>query len=124
MLDAITATLMPRYLEVFKEMSPYRQRTVYEGHPELSFYQLHKDTPLTKSKRIQAGREERREVLIDRIRGSERFLDPTELGVPEKHLLDVFALLWTARRVYGHAAKRMPVEPVWDSEGLRMEFVY
>jgi predicted RNase H-like nuclease len=124
MLDAITATLMPRYLEVSKEMSPYRQRVVYEGHPELSFYQLHKDTPLTKSKRIQAGREERREVLIDRIRGSERYLDPGELGVPEKHLLDVFALLWTARRVYGHAAKRMPKEPVWDSEGLRMEFVY
>lgn len=124
MLDAITATLMPRYVEVSKEMSPYRQRIVYEGHPELSFYQLHKDTPLTKSKRIQAGREERREVLIDRIRGSERYLDPGELGVPEKHLLDAFALLWTARRVYGHAAKRMPKEPVWDSEGLRMEFVY
>jgi predicted RNase H-like nuclease len=124
MLDAVTATLIPRYIEVAKEMSPYRQRIVYEGHPELSFYQLHKDTPLTKSKRILAGREERREVLIDRIRGSERYLDPGELGVPEKHLLDVFALLWTARRVYGHAAKRMPKEPVWDSEGLRMEFVY
>jgi predicted RNase H-like nuclease len=39
-------------------------------------------------------------------------------------LLDAFALLWTARRVYGHAAKRLAVEPVWDSEGLRMEFVY
>jgi predicted RNase H-like nuclease len=124
MLDAITATLLPRYLEVAKEMSPYRQRVVYEGHPELSFYQLHKDIPLTKSKRIQAGREERRAVLTDRMRGSERHLDPAVLGVPEKHLLDVFALLWTARRVYGHAAKRMPVEPVWDSEGLRMEFVY
>jgi predicted RNase H-like nuclease len=124
MLDAITATLIPRYLEVSKEMSPYRQRVVYEGHPELSFYQLHKDTPLTTSKRIQAGREERRAVLIDRIRGSEGYFDPTVLGVPEKHLLDVFALLWTARRVFGHAAKRMPKEPVWDSEGLRMEFVY
>jgi predicted RNase H-like nuclease len=124
MLDAITATLIPRYIEVAKEMSPYRQRIVYEGHPELSFYQLHKDMPLTKSKRIEAGREERREILMDRIRGSAHHMDPTVLGVPEKHLLDVFALLWTARRVYGHAAKRLPVEPVWDSEGLRMEFVY
>ena len=124
MLDAVTATLIPRYLEVAKEMSPYRQRVVYEGHPELSFYQLHKDMPLTTSKRIQAGREERRGVLMERIRGSERHMDPTVLGVPEKHLLDAFALLWTARRVYGHAAKRLPVEPVWDSEGLRMEFVY
>jgi predicted RNase H-like nuclease len=124
MLDAITATLLPRYREVAKEMSPYRQRTLYEGHPELSFYQLHKDIPLTKSKRIEAGREERRAILSDRMRGSERHFDATNLGVPEKHLLDAFALLWTARRVFGHAAKRMPTEPVWDSEGLRMEFVY
>lgn len=123
-LDAITATLLPRYREVSVEMSPYRQRTVYEGHPELSFYQLHKDIPLTKSKRIQAGRDERRDILTDRMRGSERHFDPSVLSVPEKHLLDAFALLWTARRVFGHAAKRMPVEPVWDSEGLRMEFVY
>ena len=124
MLDAVTATMLPRYLEVFKEMSPYRQRVVYEGHPELSFYQLHKDTPLTSSKRVVAGRDERRDVLIDRIRGCERHLDPTLLNVPEKHLLEVFALLWSARRVFGHAAKRIPIEPVWDAEGLRMEFVY
>ena len=42
--------MIPRYREVAAEMSPYRQRVVYEGHPELSFYQLHKDTPLTTSK--------------------------------------------------------------------------
>lgn len=124
MLDAVTSTMMPRYREVAAEMSPYRQRTVYEGHPELSFYQLHKDTPLAKSKKIVAGRDERRAALVDKIHGSERYLDGAELGVPEKHVLDAFALLWTARRVFGHAAKRMPTDPVWDSEGIRMEFVY
>jgi predicted RNase H-like nuclease len=123
-LDAVTRTMLPRYSEVAKEMSPYRQRVVYEGHPELSFFQLHKDTPLKKSKVITEGKEERRLILEDRIRGSERYLDATNFDVPQKHLYDSFALLWTARRVYGHAAKRIPVEPEWDSEGLRMEIVY
>jgi predicted RNase H-like nuclease len=123
-LDAVTRTMLPRYREVAAEMSPYRQRVVYEGHPELSFFQLHKDTPLKKSKVITEGKEERRLILEDRIRGSERYLDATTFDVPQKHLYDSFALLWTARRVYGHAAKRIPVEPEWDSEGLRMEIVY
>ena len=30
----------------------------------------------------------------------------------------------TARRVQSHAAKRIPINPEWDSEGIRMEFVY
>ena len=123
-LDAVTRTMLPRYREVAAEMSPYRQRVVYEGHPELSFFQLHKDSPLKKSKVVTEGKEERRVILEDRIRGSERYLDATVIGVPQKHLYDCFALLWTARRVFGHAAKRIPVEPEWDSEGIRMEMVY
>lgn len=123
-LDAVTRTMMPRYREVALEMSPYRQRVVYEGHPELSFFQLHKDTPLRRSKVATEGKEERRIVLSDKIRGSERFLDAKAVGAPQRHLYDAFALLWTARRVFGHAAKRIPVEPEWDGEGLRMEIVY
>jgi predicted RNase H-like nuclease len=123
-LDAVTRTLLPRYREVALEMSPYRQRVVYEGHPELSFYQSQKDTPLKRSKVIVEGREERRALLSEKLHGSERFFDADALGVPQKHLYDAFALLWTARRVSGHAAKRIPVEPEWDSEGLRMEIVY
>jgi predicted RNase H-like nuclease len=123
-LDAVTRTMLPRYREVALEMSSYRQRVVYEGHPELSFFQLHKDTPLTKSKVRAEGKEERRTVLEDRIRGSERYLDSDSFKLPQKHLYDAFALLWTARRVFGHAAKRIPVEPEWDLEGLRMEIVY
>jgi len=123
-LDAVTTTILPKYQEVAAEMSPYRQRVVYEGHPELSFFQLHKDTPLRRSKVATEGKEERRIVLEDKIRGSERYLDAKVVGAPQRHLYDAFALLWTARRVYGHAAKRIPTDPEWDSEGLRMEIVY
>lgn len=123
-LDAVTMTMLPRYREVALEMSPYRQRVIYEGNPELSFYQLHRDTPLQRSKKIEEGREERRVIVEEKIRGSERYLDGGADDIFEKHLLDAFALVWSARRVHGHAAKRVPKEPEWDSEGLRMEFVY
>jgi len=123
-LDAVTASLLPRYREVAEEMSPFRQRVVYEGHPELSFFQLNKDTPLDKSKRIEPGREERRLVLESKLPGIETILDAEIARLPPKHLFDVAALLWSARRVWGHAAKRIPIDPEWDSEGLRMEIVY
>jgi predicted RNase H-like nuclease len=123
-LDAVSATLLPRYKEVAAEMSPFRQRTIYEGNPELSFYQLNLDTPLHYSKRIESGRDERYEALRAKIPGIERVLDASIDGVPQKHLYDAAALLWSARRVFGHAAKRIPVDPEWDSEGIRMELVY
>lgn len=123
-VDAVTATLLPRYLEVAKEMSPFRQRIVYEGHPELSFYQLNQDTSMKRSKRIIPGRDERLEVLETHIPGIENILTIKLDGVAEKHVFDALAMLWTARRVWGRSARRIPIEPEWDSEGLRMEFVY
>jgi predicted RNase H-like nuclease len=123
-LDAVTATMLPHYREVAKEMSPFRQRLIYEGHPELSFFQLNKDSSMQRSKKIEAGRDERVEVLKSHFPAFDTVLDDEISGVSEKHQFDALALLWTARRVFGHAAKRIPVEPEWDSEGLRMEIVY
>ena len=123
-LDAVSAMMLPSYREVATEISPYRQRVIYEGNPELSFYQLNKDAPLQRSKRLEVGRDERRTVLEERVPGIQKILDaPLDLA-PRKHLYDAAALLWTARRVFGHAARRLPAEAEWDSEGLRMEIVY
>jgi predicted RNase H-like nuclease len=38
-------------------------------------------------------------------------------------MLQAGALLWTARRAAGRAINRLPVDPVWDSTGLRVELV-
>ena len=122
-LDATTVVRLRHYRELYAEMSPFRQRVVYEGHPELSFYQLNGDAPLRYSKRREEGRQERRELLEKRIPNVHMILD-VELGASEKHLYDAVALLWTARRVNGKAAKRIPSDAEWDSEGLRTEFVY
>ena len=107
-LDAVTATLLPSYREVAAEISAFRQRVVYQGHPELSFFQINADNPLRRSKQIAMGRDERRAILEMRIPGVDVVLDAELPGVPRKHLFDVAALLWTARRVFAHAAREFP----------------
>jgi len=121
-LDAVTIGKLPTMKEVASEMSPYRQRQVYEGHPELSFYCLNGDAPLRHSKMKAVGRDERREILLGKVPGIEKVIDSS--ATPTKHLLDAAALLFSARRVFLHAAKRVPTEAQWDEEGLRMEIVF
>jgi predicted RNase H-like nuclease len=122
-LGAVSRKLLPRYRELAVEMAPYRQRTVYEVHPELSFYQLHDDIPMRYSKRSERGREERRALLVKKIPGAERILDARLARVPYSHLLDVAALMWTARRIFAKASVRVPRDPQWDENGLRMEIM-
>jgi predicted RNase H-like nuclease len=122
-LDAVTQVLLPRYRDVANEMSPYRQRQVYEGNPELSFFQLNGGVAMEYQKFREAGRRERRTLLESKLHGITRVLDAEVEGVREHHLIDAAILVWSARRAYTHTARRLPFEPEWDSEGLRMEYV-
>jgi predicted RNase H-like nuclease len=122
-IDAVTNVLFRRYREVASEMAPYRQRTVFEVHPELSFFQINEDVPLRYSKKTEAGMEERRILLKKRVPGAERILEAELDDVPVSHLLDAAAILWTARRIFARAGTRLPSDPEWDERGLRMEFV-
>ena len=104
-------------------MAPYRQRTVYEVHSDLCFYELNEGEPLQYSKHSEAGIQERREVLRAKFPGSERILGAELPGVSFSHLVDVAAFLWTARRIFARAAIRIPQDPEWDEQGLRMEIL-
>ena len=123
-LDAVTSMLLPMYHEVALEMKPYRQRVVYEGHPELSFYQLNGDVPLRRSKKIEGGKDERQEILERKLPNVGTVLEAELPDVRRQNVLDAVALLSSARRVFARAAKRIPADAEWDSEGLRMEMVY
>lgn len=112
-----------RLAEVDRHVASYWQRTVYEVHPELSFYQLNGDRPLQHSIYVRSGREERRRVLRDRFPAVERILDAEVDEVAPSQLLQAAACLWTARRVVAHAVTRLPEDPEWDGQGLRMEYV-
>jgi predicted RNase H-like nuclease len=112
-----------RILEVDDAIAPYWQRTVFEAHPELSFFQLKEDAPLKFGKRSFVGADERRSLLEGRLPGVERILDAPLRNVRRHQLLDAGACLWTARRIMSRTVSRLPEHPEWNSQGLRMEMV-
>jgi predicted RNase H-like nuclease len=122
-LDAISMTLLPRYREVAGEMAPFRQRTVYEVHSDMSFYELNDCQPMRWPKQTEKGLDERRELLEAKFPGVYRIISAELPGVSLAHLLDVAVFVWTARRIFNRAAIRLPRDPEWDEQGLRMEIV-
>jgi predicted RNase H-like nuclease len=122
-LSAIGRKLVGRFAEVNEDIQPYWQRTVFEVHPELSFFQLNEDQPLRHSKHSQVGVEERTALLKARLPGVERILDTRVRGAKPAHRVDGAVCLWTARRIAAKAVNRVPEDPEWDSAGLRMEIV-
>jgi len=122
-LSAVGWRMLKRTVEVHKQMAPYWQRTVFEVHPELTFYQLNENAPVRFSKHSRAGQDERRSLLVGRMPGVERIVDEKVRGASRHHLLDAAACLWTARRIVARGVVHVPEDPEWDSEGLRMEFL-
>jgi predicted RNase H-like nuclease len=123
-LDVVTRGALGRIAEVDAEIQPYRQRTIYAVHPELSYFQLNGDRALSFSKRSAEGRAERLELIGRRVLGADRLLEAAGSDTATAVLLlDALAALWTARRVAGKAASRLPVDPQWDDTGLRAEWV-
>jgi predicted RNase H-like nuclease len=123
-LNPINARMMRRFAEVAEEMQPYRQRQVFEVHPELSFYQLNDDQPMQHSKYTEEGVDERRRLVESKIPGVDVVLD-AQLpgGVTARHLLDATADMVTARRIAARAVTRLPEDPEWDEQGVRMELL-
>jgi predicted RNase H-like nuclease len=108
--------------EVREVVQSHIQRSVYEVHPELSFYQLNSDKALMYGKRTQEGQKEREELLLTRVQNiAARIEADPPRGATRANVLDAFAALWTARRVAARAAARLPEDPEWNSDGLRME---
>jgi predicted RNase H-like nuclease len=122
-LSPISAQMLSRYAEVAAEMQPYRQRQVFEVHPELSFYQLNDDRPMKHPKESPKGVAERRSLVEQRIPGIDAVLTAELPGVELRHLLDASAAMVTARRISARAVERLPEEPEWDEEGVRMELL-
>lgn len=116
--------LYRRVLSLDLLIDPALQDRVVEVHPELAFFAMNGEAPLSLSKHDEAGLAERR-ALIDSALCPEAF--PVVRGaIPEGEasdddLLDALAACWTARRVAEGAARRIPDRPPADAKGLRME---
>lgn len=123
LLDVVTWQQFKKIRELNGLIEPYMQRQVYEVRPELSFFQLNENVPMKHTKESKAGHKEREKLLRTRMPGSERILDAELRGVRLAHLIDGAATLWTARRIVAKAVSRVPEDPEWDDQGLRMEIV-
>jgi predicted RNase H-like nuclease len=122
-LSVVVRAQLGRMREVQREVASYHQRSVFEVHPELGFFQLNEDEPLRYGKRTSLGIEERIKLLQHRMPGLERVLDNCPDGVKLPTLLDACVDLWTARRIAARAVTRLPEVPEWNDDGLRMELV-
>ena len=110
--------------EAERELQPFHARSFFSAHPDVSFTQMNGEEPLRTSPYHEDGRSERLELIRQRLPGVDEVITrvPPD-GAGLVHLLQAGALLFTARRAAGRAISRMPLDPTWDDEGMRMEIV-
>jgi predicted RNase H-like nuclease len=108
--------------EAEENFQPFHQRNWFAAHPDLSFYVLNGDRPVTSSPYQPEGVLERMNLIKGKLPGVEDAVTRTPpIGAAQIHLLQAAGLLWTARRAAGRAINRLPQDPNWDNSGLRME---
>ena len=107
--------LFPKIGEIDRLITPELQRRIIEVHPELAFAML-AGKPAQHRKSTPEGFEERKNLLPLKWRQEKLAAKPDDI-------LDALAVAWVA---YEHArgrARRLPLEQILDSRGLRMEIV-
>jgi predicted RNase H-like nuclease len=120
--------LIPKMRALDEAMTPERQRRVREVHPELAFYAMNGDAPVSESKHTEAGRQQRADLLaahgFSDAADAAAHLAGGSLGADD--VLDAHAVCWTARRILAGTAQRVPdvardEEVPANEQGLRME---
>ncbi len=124
--------ILPKIREVDQLMTPARQHTVFEAHPELAFTSL-TGAPMPANKRTPAGREARLHALT-RAPGpqfpnlrqvvAQTLASFRRTQAASDDLLDACVLAWTAQRIATGDANHVPAVPPVDARGLRMEIWY
>ena len=118
--------IVPKIREVNVWITPDRNRTVREGHPELSFYVL-AGQPMEHSKKTAKGRCERVNVLaefVDRQMIEEWLKKARGSGAAPDDILDALALCLSATRLALGCHLTLPSCPPRDACDLAMEMVF
>ena len=103
---------------------PFHQRNFFSAHPDMSYTLLNDDVPLKTSPFHEDGVLERIALLRNKLPGVEEVITrPIPDGAGRSHVVQAAGLVWTARRAVGRAISRLPVDPTWDTNGLRIEVV-
>ncbi|MGI9409697.1 MAG: DUF429 domain-containing protein [Hyphomicrobiaceae bacterium] len=120
--------LFAKVREVDALMTPELQSRVFECHPEVAFWSLNDESPLTLAKKVKSrpnppGLALRRK-LLQREGYSTKALESKEFPtskVGPDDILDACANATTATRIRHGTAHRFPDKPACDGRGLRME---
>lgn len=119
--------LFPKMREIDALVTPEHQSRLYESHPELAFWVMNGETPLTLPKKVRSqpsppGLDLRRDLLrkagvpVDSLKRNYRRRD-----VGADDLLDACALAYVAWRILNRRSIRFPADPPLNARGLRME---
>lgn len=114
-----------RWLRQAEEIfQPFHQRNFFSAHPDMSYTLLNDDEPLTTSPFHEDGIVERMKLIRNKMPGVEEIITrPPPDGAGRSHVVQAVGLLWTARRAVGRAINRLPMDPSWDTNGMRVEIV-
>ncbi len=114
-----------RQVDETLRQGPELREKVREVHPEVSLFFINGGRPMRHGKKTEAGRAEREELLaaefgqiVSTAVGASYYMQTTADDV-----LDAFAALWTAERIYKNACLTIPPAPPVDAFGLPMEIV-
>ncbi len=102
---------------------PELRLRVFESHPELAFWSLAKQSPMTKPKKIRGrinpeGMKERRDLLVSEGMPAALFEPPVPRGAGEDDLLDAAAMQLVAARIARGEAMSFPSPPLVDGHGI------
>jgi predicted RNase H-like nuclease len=119
--------LFPKLRDIDSYVTPELQAWIKEVHPELCFYEMNEQHPLTLNKRTFEGQKYR--LCLLRENGFSNLKDEcikhfigmhrNEAGYDD--VLDAFAALWTAKRIASREAEVIPQIQQTDERQLNME---
>ena len=117
--------ILAKVVEIDDALRAHKEWTasIREVHPEVSFYHLNGNRPLSYAKRRPEGRRERLELLRPHFGDAvtDALAERRRLGCAEDDVIDAFVALWTARRIAAGTAVRIPLTPLADFYGIPME---
>jgi len=126
-LSKQTWSILPKIKEVdlFMRLDPLTQGWIREVHPEVCFWLWNGLSSMDYNKKKAEGRAERENLVVAHFRERYTAAKLSLRGGRYSYddLLDAFAALWSAERIYTGRDMVLPPNPPEDSYGLRMEIV-
>jgi predicted RNase H-like nuclease len=124
-LNRQSFAILPKIRELDDIITPELQVRIREVHPEVTFFVMAGLAPAVEGKKKMAGREERARLLEEYFfqvpEGLSKF--PSRKAAPDD-IIDAYACVWTAMRIFRGEAGCLPDDPPLDSRGLQMGIWY